>query len=553
MSGLLETFYFLFTSDAKALNKGLQDSEKDNKKLSEGLSATDKVADKLGKNLVGVVRQGAAAIASIMAFSAVKAMIVDQANFSDQMAKTALQTRMSVENLSAYSRAVVDAGGDANAFAATLERLGEHGRNPIQMLDQLRSRFQGLSQAQAIRLGKIMGLDIGTIELLTKTKTELAAIIAHQKELGYVTAEDAAAARAFNNQLRDSGAVYDDIKRKLSTAIMPALTGFFHILERILIWLRDNKTFTLSFFGAVAGIITAVYLPAIISAAAWTYALIAPFLLIIAAVAGVALVFALLADDMYAFMKGNDSLIGDLAKKWPWLGGLIRQFGEVIIWLKDIVGDAFSFIADCWEVGPVKAFNNLVENVVKGSDKIKNAFPLLYAVIQLMPDIFRATGEASALVWNTVTTAFSVYIDTLIAAFNKLKSIYETIKQFLKGAFKASDANIVIAAAPGAPVKPNIATPLGAQLAASGAAATAAAGIAGASMQATESHPLAAVTSNAISNRTTNQRSMTIKVDAPVTVEAGGQDPEKVNDAIVAHLENAIKGAINHHDDGLVA
>lgn len=526
MSGLLETFYFLFTSDAKKLDQGLKDSDKTNKKLTENLLATDKVAEKLGQNLVEIGKQAAGTIASILAFAAVKTMIIDQANLSDQMAKTALNVRANVENMTAYSRAAVDAGGDANSFAATLERLGQHGRDPIAMLEQLRSRFQGLSEAQALRLGKLMGFDVGTVELLTKTKAELAAIIAHQKELGVVTREQAIIARLFNNQLRDTGAVYDDIKRKISTAIIPTITEFFHILERMLIWLRDNKTFTLSFFSAVAAVISTTYLPAIVSAAAATFALIAPYIAIAAAVAAVAAVFALAYDDVMAFLAGNDSVIGELSKKWPIVGELVHDLADTLLWLKDIVGNVFNFIVDTLTVGPVQAFDNLVANIVRGSEKIKDKFPELYAIIQMLPDVLGAAGSIVEAIWNGIVSVVTGGIDSITTGIDKLKSMYTAVKDFLSATDKANPLHLPWLSA-------NAATQGSSQLAAVAA------------------HPMAAITSNAISNSMQNNNSRSITISAPVTIDASGQDPDKVQDAIRTHLENAIKSAINHHDDGL--
>ena len=61
------------------------------------------------------------------------------------------------------------------------------------------------------------------------------------------------------------------------------------------------------------------------SAGAATLVAISPFLLIGAAIAAVGVAFALLYEDVVAYLGGQESYIGDLAEKYEWFWRYCRR------------------------------------------------------------------------------------------------------------------------------------------------------------------------------------------------------------------------------------
>lgn len=446
MANVLETFFFLFDSDSKKVDKGLEDSKKKSKDLEKSLQQTDKVASELGKNFVDMVKQGAAAIAATLAVSAIKDMVSASADLTNETRLAAKAAYKGVEDYDAFAKATVAAGGSAEALGSTLHNLGMRTQQPLNYLLRMSKAFQGLSDMRANRLAGWMGIDAGLVPLLQKGPAAIKALIDRQLELGIVTKKDADVAKAYKDQLRDTNQVYDDIKRKIATAVLPYFTDMLKLMERLSIWVRDNKQFVIAFFAGVAAIIAAVYLPAIISAITATLAFLAPWLLIGAAVAAVAGAFALAYDDVMNFLNGNNSMIGELSKKWPQLGVIVHGFADVIKSLWDVCKDFYDFVIGIFTVGFTQAWTTLKNKAMDAVDSIGEKFPvigaLLYALgkpIAWVTDFFVEHWDEITQAIKTVGEVFGFAFDLIVAG---VQSIGDFITQGPKAAFEAWGARV---------------------------------------------------------------------------------------------------------------
>ena len=122
------------------------------------------------------------------------------------------------------------------------------------------------------------------------------------------------------------------------------------------------------FFIGVAAAITYFYLPAALAAAAATLVTIAPFLGIAAVIAAVGTAFALLYDDIQAFLSGGDSIIGLIQ------GGLIGAFNAVkdtIFGAFEALRDFYSFLIGSFLDGISGAFNKVKDFFGLGGDDAK--------------------------------------------------------------------------------------------------------------------------------------------------------------------------------------
>lgn len=435
---LLQAFYFTFSGDAKSLDDALDEANKKSKGLEDNLQGTDKIASKLGASFLSMAKSAGTALTGILALGALKKLTLDTADHTYAVYQQARAMGVSTEVLSTWQHTVVSAGGTAGQAAASMETLrskfieltrfgGVMGqdafmfrklgltpaeikasvKDPTIALVKLSETFGKLNQTQALFLGKRLGLDPATIALLSQGRRALEEQIDRQKRLGVVTTEQAMAAAQFKMQTAELGTVLETVGREITTAVLPPLTWLLKKTEDMILYFRDHKSFVIAFFVGIATVVSAVYLPAIVSAAIATWTLIAPFVAVAAAVAVGVTALALFADDLYNFMEGNNSVIGTIAKKWPWFGeivrGVVHNVGAILATLQSIIfgtfeylGDLITFLVDVFTKGPSKALDLLNEKTAKIFKDILGHFKAVISAI-------KETAGGIAGAWDWIT------------------------------------------------------------------------------------------------------------------------------------------------------
>ena len=378
MPGVLDTFYILFESDSSDVKKGAEDAQRSVDDLEDSLQASDEQAFDLGNSL----KTAAIAMAALFAASAAKEGIISTAREADELLKFSQRLNENVSEVDAWGGAAVRAGGSAEGFRSSIESLNEkivdtavkgtgellpffnqmgisivdvngRARSTLDILPELAGAFQGLSRQESAGIGRKLGLDEGTILLLQSGNAEIDKLVKRQKLLGVTTKEQAEISAKFNDLLADTSQAFDAIGRILVVEALPFINDFLELVTDVVIFLRENKTFAASFFGAMAAIIVGAYLPAIISAAAATLVAISPFLAIAAAITAVSATIALIIDDFAAFEKGQDSLIGEALNKWPLLKTVVDGYANSIKALIDLFNKLFEYdLDDFFSVDP---------------------------------------------------------------------------------------------------------------------------------------------------------------------------------------------------------
>ena len=100
------------------------------------------------------------------------------------------------------------------------------------------------------------------------------------------------------------------------------------------------------------------YLPAITAAAIKTGIAISPFLILGARILIAAAAFSLIYDDINNFLKGEDSLIGAIAEKWPKAGKIIESFAGNIQFLITYIKELTKWLTGGFLEGVNKAFSS---------------------------------------------------------------------------------------------------------------------------------------------------------------------------------------------------
>lgn len=407
--GILDTFYFVFASDASSIKKGLAEGQKAGDDLGKKLEGVDKIADNLGKSFLDMAASAGKALVAIVALETIKSTIQNTADHTQAVNQQARALGISTEAMSLWQHAVVSVGGSAAEATASLanlharfteltafggqsfilNQLGLSGKDiqasikdPTIALQKLAGVFGGMNNQQQLWLGKKLGLDLGTITLLSKGGDALASYLARQRELGVVTEGQAKQAEAYKLQLAELGVVYETIRRELTSDFLPALTWLFSKIEAVTLWFREHKVFAMAFFGGIAATLTLIYLPAVISAAIATWALIAPFVAVGVAIGALAALFALVTDDVWAFMHGQDSVIGRLSEKWPIVGEIVRNTVDGIIGAFKLVMAIGKGLYEAVTEGPTAAFQHFAATTDKIFDAFEARFPKLGSVIK---------------------------------------------------------------------------------------------------------------------------------------------------------------------------
>lgn len=412
---ILEAFHFIFEADASNLEGGLKRADRLNTDFQDNISETDEKAKMLGSAFLDLTKAAVGFFAGLATISGIKTM-------SDQIAEeiVALDTQATALNVNAgelytWQNAVKAAGGTAEGFNSTLANLNKVTRDPERTLLRLSDSFRKMSSYRAQKVGEMMGIDAGTAELLRSGREGVQAMLDKQREYGVITAEQIEVSKKYRDALRDTERVYDDIRRRIAIAVLPIMTQWLDLIQGTIKFLQDHKVFAISFFAGVAGIITAMYLPAMLRAVAATYALLAPYILVGAAVAAVAGIFALAVDDVYNFLEGNDSLIGRLAEKWPWIGDMVRGVYADFKALWELIKELSAILLMAF-TDPEAAWERFKQLLVNGMNDLKATFPGVFDFIDDLRQKFETTGKFINNLFDgigqTIRGAFSALVES---------------------------------------------------------------------------------------------------------------------------------------------
>lgn len=399
---LLEAFFLEFDSNADEIEKGSKKAEQATDKLEKKLKETDGAAGRLGLSLTRISRSLMGAVFSSIGIGTIVSGIKSAISYANDLAKASDSLGISVQQLDMWGSAVEKNGGTAQGFIQTVKSitasLGEvdkngfrpaaeewnrwgirvtdaQGRlkNVLELLPQLASVFERMSSAKSYSLGHKLGLDDATIGMLQKGRVEVDAFIKRQKELGVVTKEDAELAAKFNAQWQDTTHAFRSVFVLAGSTILPVITAISKAFEKMAIFFRKHSDFILGALVGLAGALLHIVTPAVLA----TLASFAPFILI----GGI---FALLYDDIANFLKGNDSLLGQIIEKYPVVGEVLRSIGEgfkifkkefmesVDAWGKILGGLAFE-IQSAWG-STFKFIMDTIDAITKAFNSIKDFF-----------------------------------------------------------------------------------------------------------------------------------------------------------------------------------
>lgn len=379
---ILERFLILFETNSDKVEEGAKKARKPLFDLEKALHQSDHAAREMGEGFKEAMHEALGAVAAIVGAVELIHKGLEVEETADKMGKLAGSLHVSIEDLSAWSDAAQIAGGSAEGFQGSIRNLvgsmaqmdavgrsrvepffreigismtDTHGKaKPVLgLLREMAGKFEHMSKQQSFGFGRKMGLDDGTIMMLQHGRRALDELIEKQRELGVYTQRDAEVAEKFFDTWEEAKHAFRSIGLEIGAELLPPLTSFFEMLEELAVWVRQHGTLVIGFFGALAGILTAIYVPAMLKAAWATLVATWPMLAIVAAIVAVSAAFALLYEDVVAYMNGFPSVIGKAM--------------DHVIDLFDTMGAS---VRDIWNMIK-QTILDTIDDIMKGIEKVK--------------------------------------------------------------------------------------------------------------------------------------------------------------------------------------
>lgn len=356
---VLDTFYILFKSDAEDVEKGTKKAKGAVDDLESGISGADKTSISLGKKFNSLATKAVAAFAAVYSVTQLISSARGIAEQSSELGVLSDVLGESASELVNWGRAVQNMGGDSKAFQGSMRGLSSslndalvngpnaatdalakmgvgtrdaHGnmKTVLQILPDLAREMSGLTRESALARGKSLGLDTGTILLLMQGEDAVRRLVSRQREMNQVSDDEVDALRLLNARWNEFKNLMSDSGTEILTALLPALEKVGEGVRMFVDFLSEHQTEVLAFFKGVGVIVGVLAIKALILAA--------PFLLTVAAIAAMALGIGLLLDDVKKFVSGQDSALGDAAKRWEFVADgveLVRSGLEKVVELAD--------------------------------------------------------------------------------------------------------------------------------------------------------------------------------------------------------------------------
>lgn len=372
---ILDVFTILFEADTSKAKGGVDDTRRTTDELVESMKDADKQAGETGASMARFAAKALDALTDVLSVGQAISGAIGRAEDIAAIERTSNALGVAIEDVAAFGGAMERLGGDAQGARDSLTDMAESIGEALQDVESGRAKtfgalgvslkgvdgqavgaveglmrvadaVQGMSQGEAVFRIKELGItDNRTVEALLKGRKELERLMQIQKQSNPLTKEQVERAKQLTDTMGGLKGSVAGASGQFFDMMIPALTKVIDWLTVIVDWAGEHKDFVVGFFAAIAGVVAAVYLPAMVSAAAATLAATWPILAIGAAIVVAAAAFALIYDDIMNFIDGNDSFIGQMAEKYPIVAAVIAAVSEAFKKLMEWGGIAFDFLS----------------------------------------------------------------------------------------------------------------------------------------------------------------------------------------------------------------
>lgn len=428
---VLETFFILFEADSGSADKDVKTLDKNLDGLEKSATDTTDSVESMAGEFVAAGKSALGAVAGVAALVGMVANLRMKAQQLDELGKFSELVGESVGDIDAWSQAVIRAGGSSDSFQQSIKSLNEklydtaikgtseilpffnqlgisitdtngRAKKTLDILPELASAFEGLTKRESAGLGQKLGLDEGTVRLLQKGSAEVASQIALMQKYGVASEKATKLSADFNDRLSNISQVFSYMNQQLLVDVLPSINWLLDGFTEVAMWVSDNQALVEGFFIGVGLAALKFAVPAMISLATTVWLALAPFLLIGAAVLAVGAAFAIIYDDVQAFMNGQNSFLGEMVEKYPIVGKIIEGIVFVVKLLiseikgaLNILNELGMFLIDVF-TDPMKALEKLKNLAGEVWDSIKGFFGFSDTIVKAEMSIQKAESNPMA-------------------------------------------------------------------------------------------------------------------------------------------------------------
>lgn len=457
---IIDSFKILFGVDPSGVAKGMAQAE-----------------NRIKSGVQNIISNVLAPLTGALAIGNAFNNFISQA---DKLGLLADKLGMDVAEIDAWSAAVENAGGSAEAFQGTLKSFSDNLRNAAlvgggagvewlyymgisavnaegklknltEVLPDLADKVAGMSKMKSTYILQQLGLDEGTIRLVQKGRKSVEELVGAMKLFAY-SKKDAETAREFNSAMNLLGKGTQSVANLIFAQLTPVVTQLANEFVKFIVFLREHENFVIAFFSVLVAL-------SLKFLAAW---LMNPVVAAIMAIIAVAALLAGIIDDLIAYMNGGGSALEDL---WSIFGT-----GEEIAARLNAAWEGLKATGKAlWDglTEEVSRFASFFEPALK---PIIGVFTSIFQLIgNIMDGEWRKAGESLRNVFNNALEAvknmFKGAVDYVLDLLNRIwewfdnldfGSIWEGIKEFAGGFFGGDDEE----AKEKAKVKPTDKSPL---------------------------------------------------------------------------------------------
>lgn len=409
MNEILDEFKIILKIDDKPLNDGLKKS-------------TSKIKE--------FAKMAGRALSAFYGLKALKSSINDFNALSLKVGKASSMLGVSTGAVSALGGALKRFGGGTDSAISSLSSLSsalneakwgggalldvskKYGiefqksngslMNSTELLKSLSIQFKGLDKASQVDVGRSLGLDDSTIQLLQSGVKNYDRLMNKQREFGLVSKKDSKISNDFNEAVLDLRDSFNGLMKDFNRLIIPLLTKIFSYINKFISFLKKHKMLLIGFFGALV-VAMAPLIASFATLAVEVAIAFAPLFLIGAVLAGVALV----VEDIWGYFNGMDSITGDLVKKFPLLDSILRVIVTPVIAIKE----AFSAIMKLLDNPTWDNFKNVF--IEAGKNILKWVKEPLENVINALKNLWGWMKKFGGEAWSDIKTSIGLNGDAV--------------------------------------------------------------------------------------------------------------------------------------------
>ena len=421
----LDLFVSVITADTKDYEAGAKKVEKSTDEIAESMKNAEKQAQSTTAKLKDFLKGAVGFLGTVAVARKGIGIVISQADkiknledtadaiattssnlkgFNVLMAESDIEAEKSTEALKGLFESTGEAINNVNSEQAKIfKQLGISLNNADGSIKDTTSLMGDLAEAlsntdkrQAQNVFKKLGItDPKTANESIKQGKSLKETVKQYSNLHGITEKQSKIAKEYRKSQDRLNNTLENAKNSIMEYIAPAITWLIDKFKIVVDWMNEHQAFVIGFFGAIAVVISTLYLPAMIKAGIATLAATWPILLIAAAIGIAATAIALLVDDIKTFIEGGDSLTG-----------------RIIEWFKQ-------FSKFSWD----KALASWSESL----DKMARPFVVLGNIIsETFTDIKNSVSEN----FNAIKEIISAIIDTILGTIAKIKDTFNGVKNF---------------------------------------------------------------------------------------------------------------------------